>query len=100
MKVITYLQTINLEEEDRFHFNYDQASVQFQGPANDTTLYFDASQGAMNFITEIMEAIHNGAEMVDLSHMIAIPNYGIIGTIESEIKQRITDYLHEEEDEN
>ncbi|MBQ7899568.1 MAG: hypothetical protein IJ307_06900 [Bacteroidales bacterium] len=100
MKVITYLQTINLGEDDRFYFNYDRASVRFQGPDNDITLYFHVPQGAMNFISEIMEAIHNGAEMIDLSHMIAIPNYGFMGAILCEIKQRITDYQHEEEDEN
>ena len=100
MKVITYLQTIELGNEDRFYFNYDRASVRFQGPENEIALYFHAPQGAMNFLTEIMEAIHNDQEEIDLSHMIAIPNYGFMGAIEQEIRERIANYQPEEDDDN
>ena len=100
MKVITYLQTIDLGNDDRFYFNYDRASVRLQGPENDITLYFHVPQGAMNFLAEIMEAVHNSAEVIDLSHMIAIPNYGYMGAIVEEIRDRIATYQPEEDDEH
>lgn len=100
MKVITYLTTIDLGEEDRFHFCYDRGSVRFLGPNNDITLYFQLPQSAMNFITEIVEAIYNGVEIVDLSYMIAIPNFGTMGTIEYEVRQRITSHKQEKDEDN
>lgn len=100
MKVITYLQTIDLGNDDRFYFNYDRASVRFQGPQNDITLYFHVPQGAMNFLAEIMEAVHNSAEEIDLSHMIAIPSYGYMGAVVEDIRNRRANHQNEEDDDH
>lgn len=89
MIVITNCEIIDLDRFEHMHCDPDKAMVEFQSPKESRRLYFQCARNAKEFVLEIIEAIYNRQNIIDLSHFPAVPDRLHIANVTSEIQTRL-----------
>lgn len=98
MKIITNCETIDLSEYDRMEFCFEKATVRFSMPDFCHALFFNTPREAKEFISEIIEGYYNRMNEIDLSHIMTVPDYISLRTLEYEIESRLTNHKFSEDE--
>ena len=68
MQVLTEGKTIDLDSYGIIGYDFDRAMVYFDIGAPKVEMYFDSRKKAMSFMDELIAALANKADEVDLIH--------------------------------
>ena len=68
MRIITQGKTINLDSFGLMGYNFDKAMVYFGLGVTEEEFYFSSRENAMSFMDELIAAIANKREEIDMTH--------------------------------
>mgnify|MGYP006945388816 CR=1 FL=1 len=68
MKVLTEGKTIDLDSYGLIGYDFDRAMVYFDIGNPKVAMYFESNKKAMSFMDELIAALANKADEVDLTH--------------------------------
>lgn len=97
MIIKTYCMDICLEDYEFIDFDYDKSMLEFTDGAG-LCLYFRHQRFAMDFYSELIEAIHENSEEIDLSHYPVIYSSLPLVYAKDVISERIRNHKSDEND--
>lgn len=97
MKIITYLDSLTLEDYEQIQFDYEKEMVRFQMEGYKKEYYFQSLARAMEFTQEIIEALYSRRSEIDLSYIICVADRCSISSLCKEIEERINKSIYDEE---
>ena len=95
MKVITYIDSFELESYRYLGFDYEKAMVRLVESLNEKEYYFESVQRAMEFALAIIEGIYFKAKTIDLSHIRCVPSWCDLDDSRIEIDNKVDQVNHE-----
>lgn len=95
MKVITYIDSFELESYRYLGFDYEKAMVRLVESLNEKEYYFESVQRAMEFALAIIEGIYFKAKTIDLSHIRCVPSWCDLYDSRIEIENKVDQVNHE-----
>ena len=97
MLIKTYCKNIDLNQYGRIIFDANKIMIGFVCGIEQDEIYFLSRKTAMEFFMEIVEAMYNSRNELDLSHYIVTYNSLDIAQAEKEIYNRIINYSPNED---
>lgn len=89
MKVITYIDSFELEIYKYLGFDYERSMVRLVESLNEKEYYFESVQKAMEFTLAIIEGIYFKTNTIDLSHIRCVPSWCNLNESRSEIENKV-----------
>ena len=98
MIIRTYCKDICLEDYEFIDFEFEKSMVAFSEGDVGEELYFENQNMAMQFYFELIEAIHENREDIDLSHYMTAYSSLFIISAQELISERIKNFKSYEND--
>jgi hypothetical protein len=98
MIIRTYCKDICLEDYEFIDFEFEKSMVAFSEGDVSEELYFENQNMAMQFYFELIEAIHENREDIDLSHYLTAYSSLFIISAQELISERIKNFKSDEND--
>ena len=98
MIIRTYCKDICLEDYEFIDFEFGKSMVAFSEGDVSEELYFENQNMAMQFYFELIEAIHENREDIDLSHYMTAYSSLFIISAQELISERIKNFKSDEND--
>lgn len=98
MIIRTYCKDICLEDYEFIDFEFEKSMVAFSEGDVSEELYFENQNMAMQFYFELIEAIHENREDIDLSHYMTAYSSLFIISAQELITERIKNFKSDEND--
>ena len=98
MIIRTYCKDICLEDYEFIDFEFEKSMVAFSEGDVGEELYFENQNMAMQFYFELIEAIHENREDIDLSHYMTAYSSLFIISAQELISERIKNFKSDEND--
>lgn len=98
MIIRTYCKDICLEDYEFIDFEFEKSMVAFSEGDVSEELYFENQNMAMQFYFELIEAIHENREDIDLSHYMTAYSSLFIISAQELISERIKNFKSYEND--
>lgn len=98
MIIRTYCQDICLEDHESIEFEFEKSMIAFTEGEISQELYFGSHDMAMQFYFELMEAIHERREEIDLSYYMTVYSSLHISSVQEVISERIKNFRLDEND--
>jgi len=98
MIIRTYCKDICLEDYEFIDFEFEKSMVAFSEGDVSEELYFENQNMAMQFYFELIEAIHENREDIDLSHYMTAYSSLFIISAQELISKRIKNFKSDEND--
>ena len=92
MIIKTYCKDICLEDYEFIDFEFEKSMVAFSEGDVSEELYFENQNMAMQFYFELIEAIHENREDIDLSHYMTAYSSLFIISAQELISERIKNF--------
>ena len=92
MIIRTYCKDICLEDYEFIDFEFEKSMVAFSEGDVSEELYFENQNMAMQFYFELIEAIHENREDIDLSHYMTAYSSLFIISAQELISERIKNF--------
>lgn len=89
MRILTYTEAFVIDSYENITFDYSTAMVAFGKEGQTRRLYFDSISSARKFIEEIITALYERCEVIDLGHYKFVTDYYNIGYLLEMINCRI-----------
>jgi hypothetical protein len=96
MIIRTYCKDICLEDYEFIDFEFEKSMVAFSEGDVSEELYFENQNMAMQFYFELIEAIHENREDIDLSHYLTAYSSLFIISAQELISERIKNFKSDE----
>ena len=98
MIIRTYCKDICLEDYEFIDFEFEKSMVAFSEGDVSEELYFENQNMAMQFYFELIEAVHENREDIDLSHYMTAYSSLFIISAQELISERIKNFKSDEND--
>ena len=98
MIIKTYCKDICLEDYEFIDFEFEKSMVAFSEGDVSEELYFENQNMAMQFYFELIEAIHENRDEIDLSHYMSAYASLFIISAQELISERIKNFKSDEND--
>jgi hypothetical protein len=98
MIIRTYCKDICLEDYEFIDFEFENSMIAFIEGDVSEELYFGNRNMAMQFYFELIEAIHENREEIDLSHYMTAYSSLFIISAQELISERIKNFKSDEND--
>lgn len=96
MIIKTYCQDICLEDYEFIDFDFDKSMIAFIESDVSQELFFGSQNIAMQFYFELIEAIHENREEIDLSHYMTAYSSLYLSSAQELIAERIKNSKYDE----